>query len=134
MKIEHIIRDYMVENPDFIEEGLKVVEKEHYLPDEIGTSGFIDILCSDIYNNFVIVEIGPTLRPGRLLQKSLNTLNSSRTGTMPAIVKSGLSLFLPIGMKSFKHFPVYVLILLFLSKVFRLILMNKQKYPNTKRK
>lgn len=57
MKIEHIIRDWLVDHPDFIEEGLQVVEKEHYLPDEAGSSGFVDILCSDIYNNFVIVEI-----------------------------------------------------------------------------
>lgn len=57
MKVEHIIRDWLVEHPDFIEQGLRVVEKEHYLPDEIGTSGFIDILCNDVYNNFVIVEI-----------------------------------------------------------------------------
>lgn len=57
MKPEHIIRDWLVANPDFIEQGLRVVEKEHYLPAEIGTSGFIDILCNDVYNNFVIVEI-----------------------------------------------------------------------------
>jgi hypothetical protein len=57
MKAEHIIRDWLVEHPDFIEEGLRVVEKEHYLPDDTGTSGFIDILCNDVYNNFVIVEI-----------------------------------------------------------------------------
>lgn len=57
MKVEHIIRDWLVANPDFIEQGLRVVEKEHYLPDETGTSGFIDILCNDVYNNFVIVEV-----------------------------------------------------------------------------
>lgn len=57
MKVEHIIRDWLVEAPDFIEQGLRVVEKEHYLPDDTGTSGFIDILCNDVYNNFVIVEI-----------------------------------------------------------------------------
>ena len=57
MKTEHVIRDWLVENPEFIEQGLRVVEKEHYLPDNAGTSGFIDILCNDFYNNFVIVEI-----------------------------------------------------------------------------
>lgn len=57
MKVEHIIRDWLVEHPNFIEPGLRVVEKEHYLPDDTGTSGFIDILCNDVYNNFVIVEI-----------------------------------------------------------------------------
>lgn len=57
MKVEHIIRDWLVENPEFIEQGLRVVEKEHYLQDDAGTGGFIDILCNDVYNNFVIVEI-----------------------------------------------------------------------------
>lgn len=57
MKVEHIIRDWLVENPQFIEPGLEVVDKEHYLPDDAGTSGFIDILCKDPFNNFVILEI-----------------------------------------------------------------------------
>ena len=56
-QVEHIIRDWLVVHPEFIEKGLQVVEKEHYLFDEIGSSGFIDILCKDVYNNFVIVEI-----------------------------------------------------------------------------
>ncbi|MCT3758328.1 DUF91 domain-containing protein [Elizabethkingia anophelis] len=56
-KIEHIIRDWLVDNPNFIEEGLQVIDKEHYLRDDVGTNAFIDILCKDIYNNFVIVEI-----------------------------------------------------------------------------
>lgn len=47
MKVEYIIRDWLVSNPDFIEQGLRVVEKEHYLPDDAGTSGFIDILCNE---------------------------------------------------------------------------------------
>jgi hypothetical protein len=54
---EHIIRDWLVANSGFIEQGLQVVEKEHYLHDKMGSSGFIDILCKDVYNNFVIVEI-----------------------------------------------------------------------------
>ncbi|MFZ2782873.1 MAG: endonuclease NucS domain-containing protein [Sediminibacterium sp.] len=56
-QVEHIIRDWLAINPDFIEPGLQLIEKEHYLPDELGSSGFIDILCKDVYNNFVIVEI-----------------------------------------------------------------------------
>ena len=56
-QVEHIIRDWLAVNLDFIESGLQLIEKEHYLPDEIGSSGFIDILCKDVYNNFVIVEI-----------------------------------------------------------------------------
>lgn len=57
IQIEHIIRDWLAAHPEFIEKGLQVVGKEHYLFDEMGSSGFIDILCKDLYNNFVIVEI-----------------------------------------------------------------------------
>ena len=57
MKVEHIIRDWLVDNIQFIEPGLEVINKEHYLPDDLGANGFIDILCKDPYNNFVIVEI-----------------------------------------------------------------------------
>jgi hypothetical protein len=57
MQAEHIIRDWLVANPEFIERGLQVVKKEYYLSDEIGTNGFIDILCKDNNNNFVIIEI-----------------------------------------------------------------------------
>lgn len=56
-QVEHIIRDWLAVNLDFIEPGLQLIEKEHHLQDEIGSSGFIDILCKDVYNNFVIVEI-----------------------------------------------------------------------------
>lgn len=56
-QVEHIIRDWLAVNLDFIEPGLQLIEKEHHLPDELGSSGFIDILCKDVYNNFVIVEI-----------------------------------------------------------------------------
>lgn len=57
MQIEHIIRDWLVDHPEFIENGLQVINKEHYISDDIGSNGFIDILCKDVYNNFVIVEI-----------------------------------------------------------------------------
>lgn len=56
-QVEHIIRDWLAVNLDFIEPGLQLIEKEHHLPDEIGSSGFIDILCKDVYSNFVIIEI-----------------------------------------------------------------------------
>jgi RecB family endonuclease NucS len=72
MQAEHIIRDWLVANPEFIEPGLQIVKKEYYLPDEIGTSGFIDILAKDIYNNFVIVEIKRSDPAARQTLKSLN--------------------------------------------------------------
>ncbi|PZR28679.1 MAG: hypothetical protein DI535_05965 [Citrobacter freundii] len=56
-KKEHIIRDWLMNHPEFIEQGLQVIDHEHYLSDELGSNGFIDVLCKDIYKNFVIVEI-----------------------------------------------------------------------------
>lgn len=86
-QLEHLIRDWLVDNPDFIENGLQVIEKEHYLPDPIGSNGFIDILCKDVYNNFVIIEIkrsDPAARQAftevfkyaELIQNNYNARNS----------------------------------------------------------
>lgn len=86
-QLEHRIRDWLVDNPDFIENGLQVIEKEHYLPDPIGSNGFIDILCKDVYNNFVIIEIkrsDPAARQAftevfkyaELIQNNYNARNS----------------------------------------------------------
>lgn len=86
-QLEHLIRDWLVDNPDFIENGLQVIETEHYLPDPIGSNGFIDILCKDVYNNFVIIEIkrsDPAARQAftevfkyaELIQNNYNARNS----------------------------------------------------------
>lgn len=39
-QLEHNIRDWLVDNPDFIDNGLHVINKEHYLPNHIGSNGF----------------------------------------------------------------------------------------------
>ncbi|HWZ14992.1 MAG TPA: endonuclease NucS domain-containing protein [Mucilaginibacter sp.] len=57
MQIESKVRDWLSLNLSFIEAGLTLIEKEFYLPDNIGANGFIDLLCTDIYNNYVIIEI-----------------------------------------------------------------------------
>lgn len=86
-QLEHHIRDWLVDNPDFIENGLQVIEKEHFLPDDIGSNGFIDILCKDVFNNFVIIEIkrsNPAARQAftevfkyeELIQNNYNARNS----------------------------------------------------------
>lgn len=86
-QVEHHIRDWLVNHPEFIEKGLQVIDKEHYLPDSIGSNGFIDILCKDIYNNFVIIEIkrsDPAARQAftevfkyaELIQNNYNARNS----------------------------------------------------------
>jgi hypothetical protein len=55
--MESKIRDWLASNLDFIEKGLKLIKTEFYVPDYIGSSGFIDLLCTDIYNNYVIIEV-----------------------------------------------------------------------------
>ena len=57
MQIESKIRDWLAGNLNFIESGLQLIGKEYHLPSTVGSKGFIDLLCSDIYNNYVIIEI-----------------------------------------------------------------------------
>lgn len=54
---EATIRDHLAGHLDFIETGLTLIEKEHYLPNISGSSGFVDILAKDRFNNFVVIEI-----------------------------------------------------------------------------
>jgi Endonuclease NucS len=54
---ESLIRDWLADNLDFIENGLQLIGKEYHLKDNIGAKGFVDLLCKDIYNNFVLIEI-----------------------------------------------------------------------------
>jgi hypothetical protein len=51
------IRDYLAAHLDMIEPGLTLIEKEYYLPNAIGTRGFIDILARDRFGMSVIIEI-----------------------------------------------------------------------------
>jgi Endonuclease NucS len=55
--IESTIRDWLADHLDFIAPRLKLIQKEYYLPDEIGARGFVDLLCEDEYCNFVVIEI-----------------------------------------------------------------------------
>ncbi|REH00984.1 endonuclease NucS domain-containing protein [Flavobacterium aquicola] len=54
---EATIRDYLAGQLDFIESGLTLLEKEHFLPNVSGSNGFVDILAKDRFNNFVVIEI-----------------------------------------------------------------------------
>ena len=56
-QIEGTIRDWLSDHLDFIAPGLKLIQKEYYLPDEVGARGFVDLLCEDAYQNFVVIEI-----------------------------------------------------------------------------
>lgn len=57
MGYESIIRDQLAENLDLIERGLVLIKKEYPLPNAIGCKGYIDILATDNFNNYVIIEI-----------------------------------------------------------------------------
>lgn len=57
MRIEEQIRDFLADNLDFISKELTLIQKEYYLPANIGSKGYIDILAKDNFSNFVIIEI-----------------------------------------------------------------------------
>lgn len=57
MGYESIIRDQLAVNLDIVEPGLTLIQKEYPLPNAIGSKGFIDILATDEFNNYVIIEI-----------------------------------------------------------------------------
>lgn len=54
---EFIIRKFLASNLSFLDPDLTLVGEEYRLPNENGSSGYIDILARDIYDNFVIIEI-----------------------------------------------------------------------------
>ncbi|MCV2882164.1 endonuclease NucS domain-containing protein [Actibacterium sp. XHP0104] len=57
MVVEADIRDYLAQNLDILEPGLTLIKKEKYLPNDEGSSGFVDIFCKDSANRLLIVEI-----------------------------------------------------------------------------
>ena len=64
-KSESEIRDLLVKRLDIFGEGLELIDKEAYLPNKLGTKGFIDILAKDKYGRYIIIELkksGPASR------------------------------------------------------------------------
>jgi hypothetical protein len=57
MREESLIRDKLAAKLSIIEIGLSLIQKEYPLPNNIGSKGFIDILATDIYENYVIIEL-----------------------------------------------------------------------------
>lgn len=51
------VRDLIAANLQLFEKGLTFVDKEHYLPNGVGTRGFIDILAKDKNNKLVVIEV-----------------------------------------------------------------------------
>lgn len=57
---ENAIRDALVEQLDQIEPGLQMVDREYYLKNPLGASGFVDIFARDAQGRFVVIEIKRT--------------------------------------------------------------------------
>ena len=56
-QVEDTIRNFLVNRLELIESGLSLLKKEQYLPNELGTRGFVDILAKDSFGRFVIIEL-----------------------------------------------------------------------------
>lgn len=54
---ESEIRDILAVNLHVIEDGLILQEKEKYIPNDLGTRGFIDIYAQDKKGNHVLIEL-----------------------------------------------------------------------------
>ena len=61
-KSEARLRDYLFERPELIEGGLKVISKEFKTP-----VGRIDLLCMDVFDRYVVVELKKNKRSDRVL-------------------------------------------------------------------
>lgn len=57
MRSEDEIRDYLSEHLDVIEPGLNLYKKELYVPSEIGTRSFIDLVARDRKGALVLIEL-----------------------------------------------------------------------------
>jgi hypothetical protein len=54
---ESELRDLLVGSLDVLEPGLTFLSKEQYIPNALGTRGFIDILARDSQNHLVLIEL-----------------------------------------------------------------------------
>lgn len=57
---ENAISDYLARHLDLIEPGLTLVDREHYLRNPIGASGFLDIFARTANGQLLIIEIKRT--------------------------------------------------------------------------
>lgn len=57
MVSEGVIRDKLAENLEVIEPGLRLLQKEAYLPGVQGARGFVDLLARDRKGHFVLIEL-----------------------------------------------------------------------------
>lgn len=62
---ENELRDLLATQIEVLESGLKLVDKEAYLPNPIGTKSFVDLLALDSTNRYVLVELKRTAAASR---------------------------------------------------------------------
>ncbi|ARL10622.1 endonuclease NucS domain-containing protein [Burkholderia pseudomallei] len=51
------LRDYIAGNIEVLESGLVMLDKEKYIPNELGTRGFIDLYARDAHGHHVLIEL-----------------------------------------------------------------------------
>ncbi|WP_162826252.1 endonuclease NucS domain-containing protein [Burkholderia sp. IDO3] len=51
------LRDYIAENIEILESGLTLLDKEKYIPNDLGTRGFIDLYARDAQGHHVLIEL-----------------------------------------------------------------------------
>jgi hypothetical protein len=57
MKTEDEIRDYLAKHIDIIQPGLQLYAKELYIPSEIGTRSFIDLVAKNPKGELILIEL-----------------------------------------------------------------------------
>lgn len=55
--LEAELRDLLEVQLDKLEQGLTLIEKEKYIPNELGTRGFVDLLAHDADGRWVLIEL-----------------------------------------------------------------------------
>jgi hypothetical protein len=55
--LEDELRDLLAQQLSRLEPGLVLIQKEQYVPNELGTRGFIDLFARDAQGHFVLIEI-----------------------------------------------------------------------------
>lgn len=54
---EFKLRDLIAENIEVLEKGLVLIQKEQYIPNNLATKGFIDLLAKDADGKYVLIEL-----------------------------------------------------------------------------
>lgn len=89
MVSEDVIRDKLAENLEVIEPGLRLLQKEAYLPGTKGARGFVDLLAKDRNDRFVLIELKRTDSASReAIHEVLKYVENAKTHL--AVVESEL--------------------------------------------